>query len=175
MPLRDGAASKVSVHSALWAKQWGTDLASHIERASSLGYDGVEVSLLGIELSNPASLAATARDVGVELKCTTGLSVNHDVSSVDASIRSAGVDHLRRCADVVATLDADLLAGVIYAPWGVFGSPESRRTGSVGPPSHWAMSRQNLRIEGSRSVSKRSIDLKPISSTPPLKQPSWPT
>ena len=47
MPLKDGAASRVSVHSALWATQWGKDLAPHIEKASSLGFDGVDVSLLG--------------------------------------------------------------------------------------------------------------------------------
>ena len=123
----NGAISRVSVHSALWAERWGTDLSRHIEKASSLGYDGVELSLLGIEASDPASLAVTAHDVGVQLKCTTGLGISHDVSNADAAIRRAGVDHLRRCADVVATLGADLLAGVIYAPWGTFGSPETRR------------------------------------------------
>ncbi|HVB71902.1 MAG TPA: sugar phosphate isomerase/epimerase family protein [Acidimicrobiales bacterium] len=127
------AASRVSVHSALWAKQWGQDLASYIVKASSLGYSGVEISLLGIESSGLAALAATARDVGVELKCTTGLSPEHDVSSVDSSVRGAGVAFMRSCADVVATLGSDLLAGVIYAPWGVFGSPESRRE-----RLHWA-------------------------------------
>ncbi len=127
------ATSRVSVHSALWAQQWGKDLASYVVKAASLGYKGVEISLLGIESSSLATLAATARDVGVELKCTTGLSPEHDVSSVDPSIRGAGVAFLRSCADVVATLGADLLAGVIYAPWGVFGSPESRRE-----RLHWA-------------------------------------
>ena len=102
----NGAISRVSVHSALWAERWGTDLSRHIEKASSLGYDGVELSLLGIEASDPASLAVTAHDVGVQLKCTTGLGISHDVSNADAAIRRAGVDHLRRCADVVATLVA---------------------------------------------------------------------
>jgi D-psicose/D-tagatose/L-ribulose 3-epimerase len=127
MRLMDGAGSRVSVHSALWTEQWGTDLATHIEKASSLGYNGVELSLLGIESSNPSSLANTARKEGVDLKCTTGLSIGQDVSSLDASVRRDGIDYLRRSADVVATLGADLLAGVIYAPWGTFGSPESRR------------------------------------------------
>ena len=124
----NGAIARVSVHSALWAEHWGTDLARHIEKAGSLGYGGPSsLPCWGIELSDPASLAITARDVGVDLKCTTGLSIGHDISSVDAATRRSGVDYLRSCADVVATLGADLLTGVIYAPWGTFGSPETRR------------------------------------------------
>lgn len=118
--------SKLSVHSALWVKQWGEDLTAHVARARTLGYEGVEVSLLGIETSDVSLLSSVARDAGVTLKCTTGLSQECDISSQDASTRRTGIDYLRRSADVVAELGADLLTGVIYGPWGAFGEPATR-------------------------------------------------
>ena len=124
---------QLSIHSALWVERWGEDLSTHIARAGELGFDGVEVSLLGLDSTEPSILAHVARDSGVSIKCTTGLSADSDISSLEVATRRRGVDYLRQCADVVATLGADLLTGVIYAPWGTFGTPATRQT-----RMHWA-------------------------------------
>ncbi len=129
----NASTTKLSVHSALWVERWGEDLSSHIARAGALGFDGVELSLLGLESTESRFLANVARDCGVSLKCTTGLSTDSDISSLDVAIRRRGVDYLRRCADLVVALGSDLLTGVIYAPWGTFGEPATRQT-----RMHWA-------------------------------------
>lgn len=116
----------VSLHSALWVHRWGEDLIPHIARAAELGYDGVEVSLLGLADSGGSELRQVAQDLGIALKCTTGLAVHQDITSTDASVRRRGRDSLLRAADLVATIGSDLLTGVIYAPWGAMGSPQTR-------------------------------------------------
>ena len=39
---------KFGVHLALWARQWDDDVIPYAERAADLGFDGVELSLLGM-------------------------------------------------------------------------------------------------------------------------------
>jgi D-psicose/D-tagatose/L-ribulose 3-epimerase len=121
-----GDRSGIGIHSALWVEEWGEDLSPHIEAAARLGYDCVEVSLLGLQLGDATRLRTTAADQGVKLLCTTGLSVELDITSPDQAVRRSGVDYLARSADLVAELGAGILTGVIYAPWGVFFSPSSR-------------------------------------------------
>ena len=110
---------RVAIHTAAWVRRWGEDLAPHLEQAASLGFEGAEVSLLGLDLESASGLATVAGDLGLTLMCTTGLSVDTDVTSPDSVVRLRGVRYLREAADIVAACGADLLTGVIYAPWGV--------------------------------------------------------
>ena len=110
---------KVAVHTAAWVSRWGEDLSPHLELAASLGFDGAEVSLLGLDAAAAGRLARVAGDLGLTLKCTTGLSPATDVTSPDPEVRRAGVRYLAEAADVVAACGSDLLSGVIYGPWGV--------------------------------------------------------
>lgn len=113
-----GSGPRFSVHTALWTRVWGEDLAPHIERAAALGFDGAEVSLLGVPPGSAARLARVAADHGVAVKCTTGLSAQQDISSADGRRRRKGIEYLMRAADTVAEAGADLLTGVISAAWG---------------------------------------------------------
>ena len=56
-------------------------------------------------------------DNGLGVVCSTGLSPGLDVSSPDAAIRRAGIDHLVRSLDTAAALGSPVLGGVTYAPW----------------------------------------------------------
>lgn len=121
---------RIGVHTALWVERWGEDLAPHVERAAGLGFDGAEASLLGLDEPAATALSTVARDCGIELRCTTGLSAAQDVSSPDSVVRAAGIEHLRAAADTVAAAGADTLTGVIYAPWG--GTSSGDRAGRLG-------------------------------------------
>lgn len=116
----------IGIHSALWVEEWGEDLVPHIRSAAELGYDCVEISLLGLNQRDATRLSAAALDEGVKILCTTGLSIDNDITSEDHVLRHSGLEYLRRSADLVAGIGAAILTGVIYAPWGTFFSPSTK-------------------------------------------------
>jgi D-psicose/D-tagatose/L-ribulose 3-epimerase len=109
---------KFGVHIALWMKAWEDDVVPYIERAASLDFDGVELSLLGMTEANVARLRATLEHLSLHVTCTTGLSPDTDVTSDDPVVRQAGLDYLAWAIRVTADLGSPLLTGVLYAPWG---------------------------------------------------------
>lgn len=124
---------KFGVHIALWMKTWQDDVVPYIEETARLGFDGVELSLLGMTDDNIARIRKCLDDTGLELTCTTGLSMAQDITSDDAEIREAGMAYLENAIKTVAALGSPLLSGVIFAPWGkrVMENRESRLSRSV--------------------------------------------
>lgn len=109
---------KHGVHIALWMRRWDEDVVPHIHTAADLGFDGVELSLLGMEPEQIRRIRTALAETGLEVTCTTGLSVSEDVTSDDPAVREVGAQALRRAVETSAALGAKLLSGVIYAPWG---------------------------------------------------------
>jgi D-psicose/D-tagatose/L-ribulose 3-epimerase len=109
---------KVGVHIALWMKTWQDDVVPYIETAARLGFDGVELSLLGMTDDNVARVRRTLQENNLEVTCTTGLTMQQDITSDDSDVRKEGVRYLEQSIKTVATLGSPLLTGVIYAPWG---------------------------------------------------------
>ncbi|MBI1173100.1 TIM barrel protein [bacterium] len=111
---------KFGIHAGLWMAQWTEDPSPLFARAAEIGFDGVEVSLLGIDLAAAPRLRKAAAEAGVALTCSTGLGAAQDPTSEDADIRAASRAALHRAIEVTAALGAGSLAGVVAAPWGVF-------------------------------------------------------
>ncbi len=111
---------KYSVHAGLWMAQWTDEITPILKTVADLGYDGVEVSLLGMSDEKAAALGKAVRDVGLEVTCSDGLSIEKDITSVDASTREAGVEYLKWAIRTTSLIGARGLAGVLYAPWGVY-------------------------------------------------------
>lgn len=111
--------AKLGVHLALWTRDWSDDILPYAETAKAIGYDGVEISLLGDVASAPEATGAAIRAMGLEATCTTGLGPATDLASENPEIRAAGVDALRAAIDVTARLGSRQLCGVIYGAWGV--------------------------------------------------------
>lgn len=109
---------KVGVHIALWMKTWQDDIVPYIETAARLGFDGVELSLLGMTDDNIARVRKTLQENNLEVTCTTGLNMEQDITSDDSDVRKEGMKYLEHSIKTVATLGSSLLSGVIYAPWG---------------------------------------------------------
>ncbi|MEM7442742.1 MAG: sugar phosphate isomerase/epimerase family protein [Pseudomonadota bacterium] len=110
---------KIGVHLALWTRDWSDDILPYAERAKAIGYDGVEISLLGNVAEAPEATGEAIRAMGLQATCTTGLGPPTDLASDDPAIRAAGVDALRSAIDVTARLGSRQLCGVIYGAWGV--------------------------------------------------------
>jgi D-psicose/D-tagatose/L-ribulose 3-epimerase len=118
---------KYGVHAGLWMARWTDDIAPILRTVADLGFDGVEVSLLGMTEEKAAALAGLIRDHGLQVTCSDGLSRAADITSEDPDIRAAGVAHLRWAIRTVAAMGGTGLAGVVYAPWGVFDPPRKVR------------------------------------------------
>lgn len=110
---------KIGVHLALWAKQWNDDVIPYAETAADLGFDGVELSLLGMTPDRIRAIRLAVERRGLEITCTTGLGVQADISSLDPACRAAGLDYLTQSVHTAAALGSRLLTGVLYAPWNV--------------------------------------------------------
>lgn len=115
-----GARMKFGIHAGLWMARWTDEVAPILRVVADLGFDGVEVSLLGMSDDRAAAMAQLIRDHGLAVTCSDGLSRQADITSDDAGVRQAGLRHLKWAVATAAKLGSSGLAGVVYAPWGVF-------------------------------------------------------
>lgn len=111
---------KFGVHAGLWQARWTDEITPILRQVAELGYDGVEVSLLGMTDEKAAALGQAVRDHGLEITCSDGLAPDKDITSDDPEIRSAGVTYLKWAVETTTKIGAHGLAGVVFAPWGVF-------------------------------------------------------
>lgn len=111
---------KYGVHAGLWMARWTDELAPIVRTVAELGFDGVEVSLLGMSDERAEALGRLIKDHSIEVTCSDGLSVETDITSDDEVVRSAGIDHLRWAIRTTSIIGSRGLAGVVYAPWGVY-------------------------------------------------------
>jgi len=109
---------KFGVHIALWMKTWNDDIIPYLDEAARLGFEGAELSLLGMTDTNITHIRRVLHDLRLDVTCTTGLSEAHDITSADPAIRRAGVQYLESAIRTAEALGSPLLSGVIYAPWG---------------------------------------------------------
>ncbi len=111
---------KFGIHAGLWMKTWADDPTPIFKTAADIGFDGVELSLLGIGTDRAEIIGKQAADCGLELTCSTGLGPEADPTSPDANVRANAVAVLTEAIKITEMLGAHGLAGVVAAPWGVF-------------------------------------------------------
>lgn len=111
---------KFGVHAGLWMEQWTDPLDPILDTIADLGFDGVEVSLLGMDMDRARALGKSVRERGLEVTCSDGLPASADITSTDPEMRGAGLAHLKRSVRFADAIGARGLAGVVFAPWGKF-------------------------------------------------------
>lgn len=127
---------KHGVHAGLWMARWTDDLAPMIRTTAELGFDGIEISLLGMTTEKAEAVAALAREHGLQVTCTTGLAADADISSADDAVRDRGLAYLRWAFGTAAALGSRILSGVVYAPWGKF-APAEKQSRTVRSIQSW--------------------------------------
>jgi D-psicose/D-tagatose/L-ribulose 3-epimerase len=96
---------------------WNDDQADHFDLANSSGFAGVEISLMSDDIADYTKTRDTAAALDLAVVCSTGLTGTTDVSHPDPAVRRAGVEYLKRCLEIAASLGSPILGGVTYAPW----------------------------------------------------------
>lgn len=111
---------KFGIHAGLWQARWTDEITPILRVVADLGFDGVEVSLLGMTDEKAEALGKAVRDHGLEVTCSDGLAPDKDITSADPDVRAAGVAYLQWAIATTAKIGSRGLAGVVYAPWGVY-------------------------------------------------------
>lgn len=123
---------KFGVYFAYWENEWDVDFESYIEKVKDLGFDVLEVAALGL-VNLPAGklqrLKELAEQQGIILTAGIGLPKEYDVSSSDASVRSTGIDFMKRVMDAMHQAGIDRVGGTIYSYWPVdYSEPIDKET-----------------------------------------------
>ena len=117
---------KFGVHAGLWMAKWTDEIKPILKIISDIGFDGVEISLLGMDQYKARSLNKVIKDFKLEVTCSDGLSISADITSTDKDVVAKGEEHLRWGIETASLLGSHYLAGVIYSPWGVF-DPKNKK------------------------------------------------
>jgi len=127
----DGSRSlgrPVGIEIFYFMDRWSDDQASKFSLARECGYDGVEISLMSDAIDDYEKTRIELAKSELGVACSTGLTEATDVSSADPAVRRSGIEYLKRCLEISATLGSDILGGVTYAPW--FAFPEDQDLGA---------------------------------------------
>ena len=111
---------KFGIHAGLWMAKWTDEISPILKIVADIGFDGVEISLLGMDTHKAKELNKVIKDYGLEVTCSDGLSVSADITSSNPTLQEKGEEHLKWAVKTTSILGSNNLAGVIYAPWGVF-------------------------------------------------------
>lgn len=94
------------------------DWISLMKRAKAAGVGGVEVSATRLAAQGKEvqkDVAAAARDLAMDVSFCGALVPDGDISSPSASERQRGMEHLKRCLDVVQTMGGNSLNGNFHS------------------------------------------------------------
>lgn len=119
---------KYGTYFAYWEKEWAADYIHYCQKASSLGFDVLEVSaagLIGMSDSELELLKQTARKEHITLTACIGFPKEYDTSSVSPSTRERGIAFAKKVLDATSKAGIDRIGGIMYSYWPVAFSRET--------------------------------------------------
>jgi D-psicose/D-tagatose/L-ribulose 3-epimerase len=113
---------KCSVHVQNWCATFSSKDLHLIDKAAAMGFEGIEIPLVTSVVEQLPIEKAKQRlsNCGLSASFDTGLDADQNISSENLQYRRKGMDHLKRCIDIIAEFGGDELGGVCYGAWGYF-------------------------------------------------------
>ncbi len=112
---------KYGIHLFTYVSRIDESALEVLPRLKEMGYDGCEIPLVAGQLDLIDTMKIRDALKKLEMECVTGTGIPDEMSTVsdDPEIRARGIDHVKYCIDLAAGIDAPLLAGALYAPFGI--------------------------------------------------------
>jgi D-psicose/D-tagatose/L-ribulose 3-epimerase len=129
---------KFGVHLFLWAERFDLSALRLIKKAKDLGFDGVEIPLMELDVIDLEKTKKELKRHDVEALGSIGLPLDRDIASDDEATRRRGIEYMKRCAEITSELGGDAINGVIYTAWG-------KITGKARTETEWNHSVQSLK------------------------------
>ena len=140
-----GVSMKYGIYYAYWETEWEADYIPYVDKAASLGFDGLEIGakpLPDYTKDQIAALKSCAAAQGISLTAGYGPSYEHNIGAKDKEIRLHAAEWFKRLFYVMGELEIRHLGGALYSYWPVdFSKP-------INKEEDWKYS-----IEGTRILS----------------------
>lgn len=91
-----------------------------IENIKEVGYQGIEIPLGDGDVKHYTNLNKQISNLGLETTCVTSLLEESNIASPHASVRQAGLDHIKWAIDVAAALNASVITGPFHSAFAYF-------------------------------------------------------
>ncbi len=102
----------------LYTATFSGDQVDLIAKVAEMGYDGVEVPFNDLSVLDAAATRQAREKAGVGLTSCCVLLPGANVCGQTPAEREAGVEQLKRMADITAEMGGDVVAGPLYSPVG---------------------------------------------------------
>lgn len=109
---------KFGLNALLYTAEFSNDTLELIPRIADLGYDGIEIPFISLDVIDTAATRQALEASGLGATGCAVLIPGTNLISDDAAERQAGVDRLKQCVSIAAEIGADAVAGPLYAPVG---------------------------------------------------------
>jgi len=108
-----------------------------IKKARSIGYDAIELFVQKLSPQEISIVKKLLSEHNLDCISCVILPEDADITSNNKKVREYGINFLKRCIEITAELNGELMTGVVYAPWG--------KVVSESPKDDWYRSADSLK------------------------------
>ena len=114
--------AKCAAYALIWGPTFDKNYLYLFDNLKELGFDGIEIPLVTsiLEKLPVNEMKKRGSDTGLSCVFCTGLDDSQNIASEDKVRRRRGIEHLKKCVDIVKEFEGNVLSGVIYGVWGGF-------------------------------------------------------
>jgi D-psicose/D-tagatose/L-ribulose 3-epimerase len=132
---------KCGVQSWLWTTCFREKDLPLFDKIHKMGYDGLEIHLEYLEMLPINEIKRKKNETGLACTFSAGLTNDKNVASPQGLIRERGIIFLKKAIEVAATLEGDIICGILYGVWGEQ-NPKMRK------PEELEYAAESLRVVG---------------------------
>jgi D-psicose/D-tagatose/L-ribulose 3-epimerase len=112
------AMAKIGINTFLWTSRWEDGIRETLSKIRAIGFDCVQIPLLGLDFLDPKELRGTLQELGLGCYISAGLKDHTDVTSDDPEVRRNGVEFLKGCVRLAHEAGAPFLSGSFHSVFG---------------------------------------------------------